>query len=173
MPKTSYQNDVEPKLSLITAWARNGIIDKDIAFNLGIAYSTLRRYSLNHEALKAALSVGKDEADMIVVNALYQRALGQEYEETKITIETTGSGKNVKENKKVEKTKKWLPPSTTAQIYWLKNRIQNSWRDNPKDPAENNKISDEMRQAIEALYMLVQNPTQNRNIEDVENDDSI
>mgnify|MGYP006876283676 CR=1 FL=1 len=54
----------------------------------------------------------------MVENALLKRALGYEYEE--ITYE------HGEETKRVLKQ---VIPDTTAQIFWLKNRKPNNWRD--------------------------------------------
>ena len=49
---------------------------------------------------------------------MLKRALGYEYEE-----ETYENGILTK------KVKKQVPPDTTAQIFWLKNRKPNTWKD--------------------------------------------
>ena len=54
-----------------------------------------------------------------------KRALGYEVEEEKITQEVVDGVMR----KKVEKTKKVVMPDVTAQIYWLKNRKPEDWRD--------------------------------------------
>ena len=171
MSKPSYATHVEPKLNLVEYWARNGVIDKDIAHNLGIGYRTLSTYRKKHKPLEQALIVGKEEADAMVVSALFKRAIGYEYEEVKTVIEQTGAGKNLKENKRVEKTKKVLPPNITAQIYWLKNRLKATWKDMPKDDESKNETADAVSKVIESLLFLMQNPQPNRTIQDIESDD--
>ena len=123
--KSKYETHVEPKLFLIECWARDGVIDEDIAKKLGIVYSTLREYKKKYSALSAVLKKGKEVIDFEVENALLKRAKGYEYEEIKTSIE---KGINDKENKKVEKTTKHMPPDVTAQIYWLKNRKMKEWQ---------------------------------------------
>ena len=48
---TKYDTHVEPRLIEIEGWARDGLIDEQIAKNLGIAYSTFREYKNKHPAL--------------------------------------------------------------------------------------------------------------------------
>ena len=76
-----YKIFVEPRLTEIEGWARDGVIDANIAKKLGIAYSTFRLYKQNHLALSATLQKGKEVIDYEVENALLKRALGYEYKE--------------------------------------------------------------------------------------------
>lgn len=119
---TKYYTHVEPRLIEIEGWARDGLIDEQIAHNLGVAYSTFREYKKQFPALAAALKRGKDVVDREVENALLKRALGYEYKE--VTEELI--------NGQLQVTKvvtKQVPPDTTAQIFWLKNRKPDVWRD--------------------------------------------
>lgn len=119
---TKYYTHVKPRLIEIEGWARDGLIDEQIAHNLGVAYSTFREYKKQFPALAAALKRGKDVVDREVENALLKRALGYEYKE--VTEELI--------NGQLQVTKvvtKQVPPDTTAQIFWLKNRKPDVWRD--------------------------------------------
>jgi hypothetical protein len=78
--------------------------------------------------MREALKIGKEIADEIVENKLYQRAIGYNYEETS----TEKDGDRVK----TKKTIKEMPPDVTAQIFWLKNRLPAKWRD--KQEIDNN-----------------------------------
>ena len=62
-----------PKLR---GWARDGLIDEQIANNCGVAYSTFRVYKNQYPELAAALAKGKEVADYEVENALFKRATG-------------------------------------------------------------------------------------------------
>lgn len=113
-----YYTHVEPKLIEVEGWARDGLIDKQIAYNLGVAYSTFKVYKNKHSALMAALKRGKEVVDREVENALLKRAFGYEYDEV------------TKEKGKVSKVvTKQVAPDVTAQIFWLKNRKPADWRD--------------------------------------------
>lgn len=118
MAKSKYFTHVEPKLTLVEGWARDGLTDEQIAKNLNIAYSTFREYKNKFSALSAALKKGKEIIDYEVENALLKRALGYEYDE--VTYE------HGEETKRVTKQ---VAPDTTAQIFWLKNRKSDKWRD--------------------------------------------
>lgn len=60
MIKSKYETQVKDKLILVEGLARKGLTDKQIAKNLGIAYSTFREYKKKHSALSAALKKGKE-----------------------------------------------------------------------------------------------------------------
>lgn len=73
--------------------------------------------------------------------SLLQRALGYSYEETSKKYEG-----GVMTERKV--TKKHVPPDTTAQIFWLKNRKPEQWRDKPRSESASDKA---LVKAIEIL----------------------
>lgn len=137
MAKSKYFTHVEPKLILVEGWARNGLTDEQIAKNLGIAYSTFREYKNKYSALSAALKKGKEVVDYEVENALLKRALGYEYDE--ITYEN---------GEEVKRVTKQVAPDTTAQIFWLKNRKPDKWRD--KQVIESNNTV-EVKNPLEGL----------------------
>lgn len=106
------------KLILLEGWARDGLTDEQIAKNIGIATSTFYEWKKKELEFSEALKKGKEVIDFEVENALLKRALGYEYEE-----ETYENGILTK------KVKKQVAPDTTAQIFWLKNRKPNNWKD--------------------------------------------
>lgn len=122
---SKYESNVKDKFTLITGWVRNGLTDKQISNNLGVSYSTFREYVKKYPTLLALLKKSKEVTDMEVENALFKRALGYDYEETKVINEESEEG----HKKRVEVTKKKMAPDTTAQIFWLKNRKPKEWRD--------------------------------------------
>ena len=124
MAKSKWETHVKDKLILVEAWARNGLTDEQIAKNLGIAYSTFREYKNKHSALSAALKRGKEVVDIEVENALLKRALGYKYDEV-----TKERDKDTGELVVTKVVTKEVIGDTTAQIYWLKNRKPEDWRD--------------------------------------------
>lgn len=116
----------DEKLILIEGWARDGLINEQIAHNMGISSETLRVWCKKYPAISAALKKGKEVADREVENALFKKATGYEYTETVIE-EITYTDAKVRTYKKI--IKKHAQPDVTAQIFWLKNRKPSKWRD--------------------------------------------
>lgn len=110
--------ELKDKLILIQGMARDGLTQQQIANNLGISIDTLIENKKKYSEFNNALKKGKEVIDFEVENALLKRALGYEYEE-----ETYENGILTK------KVKKHVAPDTTAQIFWLKNRKPNTWKD--------------------------------------------
>lgn len=117
-------------------WARDGLTDEQISHNMGVAYSTFRDWVGKFPALSATLKKGKAPADIEVENALYKRAMGFTYEETTTDVEQIPTSKKDEDGNpifmEIRKTKtvtKTALPDVTAQIFWLKNRRPDRWRD--------------------------------------------
>ena len=123
MAKGKYQEWLEPDgLLKLEGYARDGLIDEQIAKNMGIALSTLKLWKNGHPAILAALKRGKEVIDIEVENALYKRAIGYTYEEVKEEEMPDGRIRRTVTTKEVA-------GDTTAQIFWLKNRKSTEWRD--------------------------------------------
>ena len=120
-----YKEIVEPNLILVERWTRNGASEEEIAQRLGISYSTFRVYKNREIALSAILKKGAEIVDTEVENALLRRALGYKYIET--TKERDKEG-NLVITKEISKE---VVPDVGAQIFWLKNRASDKWRDKP------------------------------------------
>lgn len=136
MAKGKYTDWLTPEgLLKIEGWARDGLTDEQISKNIGISRSTLNVWKDRYSDISDALKRGKDVIDRQVENALLKRALGYEYEEVKEKFED-----GVITERTV--TKKEVVPDTTAQIFWLKNRKPDKWRDKPayEDTSELDKL---------------------------------
>lgn len=129
----------------VKAWARDGLTDKQIANNMGIAHSTFKLWKKEYSALLSALKKGKEVVDMEVENKLYERAMGFYYEEEKTYIEDVGG--IIKKRKEV--FKRYSVPDTTAQIFWLKNRKPTVWRN--KVEVEDNSDIDKLDVLLESI----------------------
>jgi transcriptional regulator with XRE-family HTH domain len=127
--------EVKEKLIQVEAWCRDGLIEADIAKNLGISVATLENYKRDHLEFLEALKRGKEVVDITVENALYKKAIGYTYEEvTREPIKDPETGEYRLEVTKI--VKKEVQPDTTAQIFWLKNRKPAEWRDKHEQEVE-------------------------------------
>ncbi|MCC8076248.1 MAG: helix-turn-helix domain-containing protein [Clostridiales bacterium] len=125
MAKGKYQKWLEPDgLLLLEGWARDGLTDEQIAKNIGCSVRTLYGWKERYPQISQSLKKGKEVADYQVENALFKRATGYEATETRVE-EYEGEIKTVT-------TTKPVPPDVTAQIFWLKNRRPDKWRDKPE-----------------------------------------
>ena len=129
MAKGKYEKWLEPDgLLLLGAWARDGLTDEQIAKNMGICRDTLIQWKKRFPDISDALKKGKDVVDVEVENSLLKRAKGcTVVEETQELMINPDTGK--RELVTTKKVIKEIPPDTTAQIFWLKNRRPDLWRD--------------------------------------------
>lgn len=145
MAKSKYLTHVKPKLELVECWARDGLTDEQISNNLGIHISTFYDYKKNYSEFSEALKKGKEIIDYQVENALLKRALGYEYEE--ITYE---------HGEETKRVLKHVVGDTTAQIFWLKNRKPQQWRDK-KDIEHSGEVNNPYSElTTEELKKLIQ-----------------
>lgn len=128
----------------IEGWARDGLVDKQIAHNIGIAEQTLNVWKKKYPSLSESLKRGKEVVDREVENALRKRALGYKYEEIKIEESDNGE--------KITRTMKEVIPDTTAQIFWLRNRKNKDWSN--KDLIDIEKAKAEIEHTQEKTKLL-------------------
>lgn len=74
MAKSKWE-EVKDKLILVEGWARDGLIDEQIANNLGISKTTFYKFKDEHSELSELLKKGKEIVDYQVENALLKNAL--------------------------------------------------------------------------------------------------
>lgn len=161
MAKGKYQEWIEPEgLLKIEGWARDGLIEEQIAEKMGVGYSTLQAWKAKYQEIQDTLKKGKEIIDRKVENALLKRALGYSYTEDKyisVPMDQVEYSDKLHEymnryrlnhpeatddelmlvqeqfpkNKEIlaERKTKEVVPDTTAQIFWLKNRKPDEWRD--------------------------------------------
>ena len=137
MAKSKAEKWLEPDgLLRIEGWARDGLTEEQIAKNMGVSRSTLSDYKVKYPDILRAIKNSKEVADREVENALFNKATGYtvklkkpmkvrrvEYDEA--------SGRKIAEYERIEYIEEevHVPADTTAQIFWLKNRKPNEWRD--------------------------------------------
>lgn len=104
----------------IRGWCLDGLIDKQIYKNMGISRTTFYKWKSENSEFTDLLKRGKEIADREVENALFKSATGF-----------------------IGPDDKYYPPNTTAQIFWLKNRKKDDWKDKrEQDVSVSTPISD-------------------------------
>lgn len=121
------------KLTMITGWAKEGLSDDQIAKNMGVARSTLFEWRKNSQLISDALKKGKEVTDYEVENSMHRSAMGyntkvlKHYKIKKIKY-IDGQRHEEEELVPVEE-EIHVPANVTAQIFWLKNRQPEKWKD--------------------------------------------
>lgn len=160
----------EEGLALIEGWARDGLTEEQIAFNIGIRRETLYDWKRKFSNISNTLKKGKEVIDRQVENALLKKALGFTYTEKTAKVvdrdpEVVATERREFENRyKLDNPEatsqeikdaaiKAIPtreriiliendkvalPDTTAQIFWLKNRRPDMWRDKREQEISHN-----------------------------------
>lgn len=164
MAKGKYQEWLtEEGLLQLESWARDGLTDEQIASNMGITRKTLAEWKTKYSDICDTLKRGKAVVDIQVENALLKRALGYSYDEVtreRVLDYDPSTGQVVGSHMEITKiVKKEVQGDTTAQIFWLKNRRPEQWRDK-RDVSVEGEIStnnpfkglstDELRKLIES-----------------------
>lgn len=135
MAKGKYEYWLSPEgLLKIEGWARDGLIDEQIAEQMGVAYSTLRVWRDKYSALSAALKKTKEVADRKVENSLFEKTQNRvvpvkKTYKVKETYYDQQGRKCEKERLETVMDEVYVPADTTAQIFWLKNRKPEVWKD--------------------------------------------
>lgn len=122
---------------MLRGWARDGLKDKQIAANIGCSVSTLCEWKNRFPEFSEALKKGRDVADFIVENEMFLSCqtrtvtVKKPVKLKKVMVD----GKKRLEEERVEYVEEEtvIPGNVTAQIFWLKNRRPNKWRDAPKE----------------------------------------
>lgn len=107
----------------IKGWARKGLSNVQIAQNIGISEQTLYKWADKYDEFGEALKKTKEVLVYDVENAMYKAAQGYFVTETETTKNKDG---------KIISTKtkdRWIPPNTAAQIFLLKNKDPENWRE--------------------------------------------
>ena len=148
MAKGKYEEWLRPDgLLRIEGWARDGLSDEQIAKNIGISKKTFYEWKNKYSNFSDSLKRTKEIADREIENALFKSAKGYDTTET---VEELRFNKKTGEYEMVvtKKTVRHIPPSNTAQIFWLKNRKPEEWREK-REVEENDPMV--LKKAIDLL----------------------
>ena len=105
----------------VKSLAQLGATDREIAEFLQIDVATLYRWKLEHSKFCDAIKMAKVPANDRVERSLFNRAVGYSFESEKIFCqEGLVTRVPIVEH---------VPPDTTAQIFFLKNRLREQYKD--------------------------------------------
>lgn len=157
MAKGKYQEWLEPEgLLKIEGWARDGLTEEQISKNMGVAVKTLYNWKERYLPILHAIKKGKEVTDRQVENALFERALGGVHEVKKtFKVKEKYYDENgklcEKEVLKIGIDEVYTPGDTTAQIFWLKNRKPQDWREKQEHLDNTIEDNDMVKQYIEGM----------------------
>ena len=106
---------LEQRLTDIQQLTSKRILQKDVAKVLCLSEKTLIKLKKVHPRLNQAFIMGDDELKFKLVDKIYEKAMGFEYEEIQTIIEETKTGTK----KRIVKSKKQSLPDFTALRYLL------------------------------------------------------
>lgn len=145
MAKSKVEKWLTPEgLTLLNGWARDGLTDEQIAKNMQISASTYYDYKNKHEEISEALKKGKEIVDYEVESSLLKKCFGYNAKVKKNMkvkrVEYNDDGYKSNEYEEIIEVydEVHVPADTIAQIFWLKNRKPEKWREKIDKPVDNN-----------------------------------
>lgn len=132
--------ETEDSLLLLRGWKRDGLEDKEVAKKIGIAPETLCRWKARSESIRQALNKTKDIVDKELEESMFKRASGFYVDEWVEEYRCDEHGNEILAFKR--KTRKFIPPSETMQIFLAKHQIRGKWND---DRTEDDKKEQQAR----------------------------
>jgi hypothetical protein len=128
--------DIPSKLESIRGWAMNGSTDEDIYTMLGIGRDTFYKWKREKSEFSEALKRGKDIANGELLNSAFKQSVGYSfYEEVPVKVKRTDydpeTGKKIEEREeiKIVKILRESAPNPTMNIFMLKNRLPDQYKD--------------------------------------------
>lgn len=120
-PKKSF---TRAQLAFVYRFCLLGATNREIAAHFEVHERKVEEWATNNTSFRRALKKGREDADAIVGERLYQRACGYSHPDTHIT--------NYQGHITVTPIIKHYAPDTGALAIWLKNRrrlADNPWKD--------------------------------------------
>lgn len=126
--KGAYETRIKPRFDDISEWLKHGATEKQIAFNLGVSYSTLNKYKVEKSEFSELLKNGRQSLVLELRGALVKRALGYRFTEIKKYTKI----ENGQAVQYVEETTKEAAPDVAALNLCLKNYDPENWANDPQ-----------------------------------------
>lgn len=149
MPKPKYEEWLEPDgLLKLKGWARQGLTDEEIAKNMGIARGTFYKWLNEFSDIKNTIKSGREPVIIKVEDTFIEKKLSGYFIEEEVmekTVQRDAGGEIIStiEHKRVNK--RYIPPDTTAMIFYLKCRRGEIYNDKLQvnvDTGRNGQLAD-------------------------------
>ena len=121
----NYEIRVKPRFKEIEEWLIAGATEKEIAENLGVNQKVFIRYKKQFSELSTLIKNSRKKPVLAIKAALYKKAVGFQYQESKFIEDSDGGWK------KETYTKTALPDPTAAMMllkHWDK---ETQWTSDP------------------------------------------
>ena len=123
--KSKYDPLTTPHLA--EEYASELLTDAQIAAKLGISHTTFMDWQKKYPIFFSAIKRGKEASNVALIKAMHKTAEGY-YVEEEETVVYLDKAKQPKSYSKIVK-KRYIPPSTTTQIFLAKNRMPDDFHD--------------------------------------------
>lgn len=120
-----YDTNVKPRFNEITEWLQIGATEKEIAENLGVNQKVFCKYKKQYSELNDLIKKGRKQPVQAIKAALYKRAIGFTYTESKFIEDDEGHWK------KETYTKAALPDPTAAMMLLKHWDVDQEWTSDP------------------------------------------
>ena len=139
----------EDGLLVIKGWARDGLTDQDIAKNMGIGYSTFSEWKVKFTEITEALKKGRRPIIVEVEDTFLEKKLTGYFIDEEISEVTKHPNGTKTEHRK--KMRRWIPPDTTAMIFYFKCKKPKQYNDRQILSVDNEAANGKMDELIEAV----------------------
>lgn len=119
----------DDKLLTLKGWARDGLTDIEIANNMGISVRTFYNWVKKEVRIMQAIKKGREPLIVEVEDAFIKECFGYWVTETKTIEKDDGSIET-------QKTEKYMRPVTASQIFFLKNKKPERWKEKQEIKSE-------------------------------------
>ena len=106
---------------LVAGWARDGLTDEQIAYNLGITPQWLCEWKKKNPEFAEAIKDGKEVVNVKLENAMFQTATGYYVNEHKGKVDKNGVLHEWDEQR-------WIEPAPVTQIFLACNRMRDKYQ---------------------------------------------
>ncbi len=129
MSKSGRKSKYDPLTtpSLAEDYAKELLTDAQIGAKLGISHETFYQWQKKYVEFSEAIKRGKAVSNVKLLQAMQKTAEGYTVEE-EVTVIHLDKDKQPKSYDRIVK-KRYIPPSTTTQIFLAKNRMPEDFRD--------------------------------------------
>lgn len=120
-----YESNVKPRFDEILEWLQIGATEKEIAENLGVNQKVFCKYKKDYTELNDLIKKGRKQPVQAIKAALFKRATGFQYLESKLIEDDEGHWKK-------ETLTKYAVPDPTAAMMLLKHwDKEQEWTSDP------------------------------------------